>query len=220
MARRKKKPQYGLVKNAALLLSGIAIGLVLYMLIFPNNAMAPHASSNELNEINNRFSTGDYRMDQYYAFKVMAPKSYVASTDQMLGSYLLVGGMAPPRLLLSKNQQVFVNDEGDFLSKVWEYNPNDCISIWTTGGLETIEDWLDLPGLEIGKLNNREEIQVGSRKAEVYRLSRSDGNVYAGFMPIESEHGISYFFRTCNENNKEDFINVIKSLKLRSEGSM
>jgi hypothetical protein len=219
MPRGKKKPNYSFVKNAILLLSGIAIGIVVYMLIFPNRAMAPEGSGG-LNEINNKYSTGDFRIDQYYAFRIMAPKDYIATTDQMLGSYLLVGGIAPPRLFLNKNEQIFVGENGDFLSRVWKYNENDCISIWTGAGLSTIEEWLNFPGLETGRLGNKEEVFAGEKKAEVYKLSLSQGSTYVGFMPIESEHGISYFFRTCNENNKTDLINVIKSLKLRSEGGI
>lgn len=219
MPKGKRKPNYSFVKNAILLLSGIALGIIIYMIIFPNSAMAPDESSG-LNEINNKYSTGDFRIDQYYAFKVMAPKNYIATTDQMLGSYLLVGGIAPPRLFLNKNRQLLVNDRENFLSKVWKHSKNDCISIWTGAGLTTIEQWLNFPSLEVGKLGNREEVFAGEKKAEVYKLSLSKGTIYVGFMPIESEYGISYFFRTCNENNKTDFINVIKSLKLRSEGGI
>lgn len=217
-ARKKKTPEYA--KSLMLLLSGILIGVLTLAVIFPNKVKAPTSNQEGINEINNTFHTGDSRLDQYFSFKINAPKEYLATTDQMLGSYLLVGGMAPPRLFLNKNTQVLVNDEGDFLSMAWKYNKNDCISIWTAGGLSSVDEWLDLPSLEIGRLGDKEEIKLEKRDAEIYKLSRSDGTVFVGFMPVESEQDVSYFFRTCNENNKQDLINIIKSLRLRIDGGI
>lgn len=216
----RKKKQIEFAKNAILLLSGVVIGILILLLIYPNKVAAPGTTAEGMNEINNTFSSGDARIDDYFAFKISAPKEYFASTDQMLGSYLTVGGMAPPRLVLSKSQQILGDDNGDFLSKVWNHNQNDCISIWTTGGLSKVDEWLDLPSREIGELSEKENVKSGSRNADVYKLKLKNGNIYVAFMPIKNDFSTSYFFRTCNENNKEDLINVIKSLKLRIDGGI
>jgi len=219
-SKQKRNQQAEFAKNAILFLSGIVIGILVILVMYPNRITTSSSSKEGNNEINNTFSSGDSRIDDYFAFKINAPKDYFATTDQMLTSYLTMGGMAPPRLVLSKNSQLLGDDSGNYLNKVWNYNSNDCMSIWTTGGLSSIEEWLDLPSLEIGELSNKESIKSGSRNIDIYKLKVKSGNVYVAFMPIKNDFSTSYFFRTCNENNKEDLVNVIKSLKLRIDGGI
>ncbi len=220
LSKRKRKKQADFAKNAILLLSGMVIGILIILLIYPNKEIVSSEFKEGGNEINNTFSSGDSRIDDYFAFKIIAPKEYLATTDQMLSSYLTQGGMAPPRLVLNKNHQIMGTDNGDFIGKVWSYNANDCISIWTTGGLSSIEQWLDLPSLEIGELSGKETIKSGTRNVDLYNLKLKNGNIFVAFMPIKNNFSTSYFFRTCNQNNKEDLVNVIKSLKLRIDGGI
>lgn len=218
--KTKVNKQAEFAKNAILLLSGVVIGILLLLFIFPNKVKAPTKSLEGMNEINNRISTGDSRIDDYFAFKISAPKYYFASTDQMLSSYLTMGGMAPPRLFLNRNTQILGNDSENFPEEVWNYSTNDCISIWTTGGLSSVKEWLDLPGLEIGELSDKEIIKNKDREVELYKLKLEKGNIYVAFMPIKNEYSTSYFFRTCNENNKQDLKNIINSLRLRIDGGL
>jgi hypothetical protein len=68
-----------------------------------------------------------------------------------------------------------------------------------------------------GELKNQEILEIGSRKALLYLRSMTSGNIYTAFLPIGDKNGTSYYFYTCNINNKTDFINVIKSMKFRGD---
>ena len=219
-SKRKRKQQADFAKSAILFLSGIVIGILVILVMYPNKVTTSSGPKEGSNEINNTFSSGDARIDDYFAFKITAPKEYLATTDQMLSSYLTQGGMAPPRLVLNKNQQIAGTDNGDFINKVWNYNANDCVSIWTTGGLGSIQECLDLSSLEIGELSNKEITKAGKRDVDLYSLKLKNGNIYVAYMPIKNNFSTSYFFRTCNQNNKEDLVNIIKSLKIRIDGGI
>lgn len=155
-------------------------------------------------------------MDQpdYFGFNVVVPYSYLATSDEMLVSYDSQGGMAPPRLILMKGYQVI--GENDYYDLVTS-NPSDvCIAIWTTMGYNSADDWLSNRSLS-EKLEDKEELAIGTRTAEVYKATNGSNDLFVGFLPIGDENETSYFFNTCNTSNKSDLIDVMKSLKLRSD---
>ena len=41
-----------------------------------------------------------------------------------------------------------------------------------------------------------------------------------GFLPIGDKDSTTYFFNSCNTNNKEDFLNVMRSIKFRGDLNM
>ncbi|OGE14705.1 hypothetical protein A3F00_03505 [Candidatus Daviesbacteria bacterium RIFCSPHIGHO2_12_FULL_37_11] len=147
----------------------------------------------------------------YFRGQITAPSSYYVTTDDMLTSYDSQGGMAPPRLILMKRFQVF--------SKYYDSinNPsNECIAIWSTNGFRSADDWNNNLTQFEGKLNNKEEFTIGTRTAEVYEVVKKGGNLFIGFLPIGNNH-TTYYFNTCNPNNKSDLLSVMKSIKFRGD---
>ena len=55
----------------------------------------------------------------------------------MLEDYNSQGGMAPPRLILMKNHQVFNNNYHELMNN----SANDCIVIFSTMSLNSINEW-------------------------------------------------------------------------------
>lgn len=199
---------------------GIILGIVIFGLLILPHAQAP-APSKLHNTIINLSSTGDEKMDLYFRAQITAPSSYFVTDDQMLDSFDSQGGMAPPRLVLMKNYQLIPNDKHEnYLKDIWDYNKNDCISIWSTGGFSSVDEWTQLSGQgnKYGKSDYYETIKVGNRSAQLYKLKLRDGSIYVAYMPVSTENGgVSYFFMTCNENNKQDLASVIKSIKFRKD---
>ena len=216
----KQKTSNNPLKYIALLLAGFLLGFLLYNIVFPNKASAPKSSGGGgKNEISVGFSSGDATTDRYFQFKIDAPKSYSASSDQLLTNYLSQGGMAPPRLILNKGDQYFWDQDNKYLDKILSFGQEECISIWTTGGFGSIKDWLFLPYNQNVKLGQKEEVKIGKRTAELYKMSVVGGSVYAAYLPIDSANKYSYFFRTCNDKNKGDLEDIMKSLKLRVDAN-
>lgn len=164
--------------------------------------------SNRFNQINlNNFNL------EYFVSQVTAPSSYYATDDNMLTAYDSQGGMAPPRLILSKGQQIIDN----YYQKITEELKNDCIVIWSTRSFESVDDWNKSVTQFEGNLLNPEQISVGSRQASVYTLHMTSKDIYVGYLPIGNKENTSYYFHTCNTNNKSDFESVIKSIKFLSD---
>ena len=164
-------------------------------------------TSNGTVAINMTGSTADF-----FTGQVTAPTSYFATDDNMLISFDSQGGMGPPRLILMKNRQVLGSDS--YFDIVTEETIDDCIVIWSTNGMDYIEAWVNGNILDYaGELTDEEVIPIGTRSATLYTAA----DRYVGLLPIGNEEDTSYFFHTCNLNNKADFINVMKSLKLRQD---
>lgn len=219
MAKIKQNNQNFL--NSILIFAlGIILGTVVFGLLILPHAQAP-TSSKLNNNIINLSSTGDEKMNLYFRAQIIASSSYFVTDDQMLSSYDSQGGMAPPRLVLMKNYQFLPNEKQEnYLKDIWDYNKNDCISIWSTGGFSSVDEWTQLSGQEnkYGKSDFYETIEVGNRSAQLSKLKLRDGSIYVAYMPVSTENGgVSYFFMTCNENNKQDLVSVIKSIKFRKD---
>jgi hypothetical protein len=151
----------------------------------------------------------------YWKAQVFAPSNYYATDDEMLDSYDSQGGMAPPRLILMKNHQVVFNE--DYFKEISSGN-NDCIMIWSTGGFSSIDEWTNNILNNNGSLSNKESLTIDNRIATIYLLSGNNNKIFVGFLPVSNTNGrVSYFFNTCNTNNKSNFIDIIKSIKFTGD---
>ncbi len=155
----------------------------------------------------------------YFRAQVTAPGTYYATDDNMLVDYGSQGGGAPPRLILTKDHQVASNaNKGlpDYINLL-EHSTSDCIIIWSTNGFSSLHDWnVNIMNLK-EKLTDYEALQIGKRSAETYTTRSTKGDIYVAYLPIHNKDNTSYFFNTCNTNNKEDFLSVIESLKFRED---
>lgn len=154
---------------------------------------------------------------KYFSAQVTAAGSYWATDDNMLEPYNSQGGMAPPRLILMKNYQVLVTPDNGYFLDFLKDSKNDCIAIWATNGESSIEDWQSGILQIKGNIQNPEQITVGSRKATLYLLKEESKESYIAYLPIENTDKTSYYFYTCNLNNKSDFVRVIQSIKFRGD---
>ncbi len=212
----KTKKNQNLIKILLIFILGFFLGILIFGFLILPHAIAPSTSKINSNVIN-LSSTGDEKMDLYFKAQITAPSSYFVTDDQMLASYDSQGGMAPPRLILMKNYQYIPDAKKEnYLKEIWDYNKNDCISIWSTGGIGSVDEWTQTIGQgKYGKSETHDVIKVGERSAQLYKLKLNPGSIYVAWMPVSSlsEGGVSYFFITCNENNKEDLVSIIKSIK-------
>jgi len=160
----------------------------------------------------------------FFKSQIEAPPNYYITDDEMLSDFASQGGMAPPRLILMKSNQVLGSQ--NYFKIVTSESKNDCITIWSTMGMDSIESWVSLVNLNNSnsnsaniKLSSKENFKIGKREATVYFLS-GIRNVYVGFLPIGDKDSTTYFFNSCNTNNKEDFLNVMRSIKFRGDLNM
>lgn len=150
----------------------------------------------------------------YFKGQISAPNDYFATDDNMIEPYNTQGGMAPPRLILMKGYQVTADNYWNNIHQ----SKNDCIVINSTNGENSINDWNSLVGFGFKEiLTENEKISVGVRSAQIYTLNKKDGDIYVGFLSIGNKDNTSYYFHSCNANNKTDFINVIQSIKFRDD---
>lgn len=159
---------------------------------------------------------------KYFISQITAPGDYFATDDNMLESYLSQGGMAPPRLILMKNYQVAagaMEDQSNY-DAIFHQLKNDCIAIWSTNGFTSIDDWNSNITQFKGPLSENQNIAVGKRTAHMAMMSTSQGNIYVAFLSIGNKDNTSYYFNTCNTNNKSDFVQVIQSIKFRNDASL
>jgi len=159
---------------------------------------------------------------KYFISQITAPGDYFATDDNMLESYLSQGGMAPPRLILMKNYQVSagaMEDQSNY-DAIFHQLKNDCIAIWSTNGFTSIEDWNSNITQFKGPLSENQNIAVGKRTAHMAMMSTSQGNIYVAFLSIGNKDNTSYYFNTCNTDNKSDFVQVIQSIKFRDDVSL
>lgn len=157
-----------------------------------------------------------------FSAQVDAPSFYYVTDDDMITFYGSQGGMAPPRLILNKNFQFL--DTENYYKFVTTPSTNDCINIWSTGSISDIESWIGLLGLNGSNadsskihLSEKESFNVGKRTADIYKLTEEKGEILVGFIKIGDKFSTSYFFNSCNTNNKTDLINLIKSIKFRGD---
>ncbi len=123
--------------------------------------------------------------------------------------------MAPPRVILMRKYQVTTRN----YMKALEKTDDDCVAVWSTNGFTSIDDWMSLTG-HTGTLTDLIYVPINKRKAIVYRLKEADDDIFVGYLPIRNSDDTSYFFHTCNAQNKQDLLWVIRSLKFRDDLSL
>jgi hypothetical protein len=82
-------------------------------------------------------------------------------------------------------------------------------------GFKTVNDWNTVTGFT--EYTKKEDLKIGNRTAEIYKTNNGLSDLYVGFLPIRDENDTSYLFTTCNNSNKKDLIDIVSSLKLRSD---
>ncbi len=160
----------------------------------------------------NFFSPGDEKRLAYFKGQITASSEYLVSSDDMVTYYGTQGGMAPPRLILTKSYQALPKKDYTDYSYM-DFGDNDCILVWSTNGFSTIEEWGETTESFDGGLENKEPVNINSRIADVYRTTNKGKGKYVAYLPIGNTDGTSYFFETCNLNNRNDLENIIKSIK-------
>ena len=156
------------------------------------------------------------KRDDFFGGAIIVPPGYFVTNDSMLVSYASQGGMAPPRVILMKGYQVL--GEEAYYDAVTKNPSHECIAMWTTGGVGSIDAWESDILQFMGKRIEKTDISVGKRNAQVYTLEKKEGNIYEAMLQVsEKNGGTTYYFNTCNTKNKQDFTHVISSLKLRAD---
>lgn len=148
----------------------------------------------------------------YFTAELKVPAGYYATDDDMLTAYDSQGGMAPPRLILMRNDQV----HSDSFMEAIQKPDDDCVVVWSTQDFDDVNDWTELIGLT-GLLTEQQFVPTNERKAVTYRMTKTDREIYVGFLPVNNADNTTYFFHTCNTENKKDFVSVIQSLKFRDD---
>lgn len=151
----------------------------------------------------------------FSGFNIEIPYSYYVTSDEMLVSYDSQGGMAPPRLILMKGYQVMGED--DYMDHILNNPSFPCVAIWSTRAFEDGNDWNNLITQSKSPLSEIETINVGSRSAQIFETSNEFGKLYSGFLPINDAEQTSYYLHTCNDTNKSDLIDIMKSFKFRGD---
>jgi hypothetical protein len=159
----------------------------------------------------------------FFNTQLVAPDDYYATDDTMLAAYTSQGGMAPPRLVLMKGNQLL--DAEKYREQVFGFSENDCIVIWTTNSGLAVEEWesswpylTEFWGDTItGPISEKEEVKIGNRTGYIYKMKKEKGEIYVGGLSIGNTEGTSYTFNTCNTKNKSEFISVLQSLKFAGD---
>ena len=208
-----------LKKNKALLITLlIFLGFVLFIFCAVQNKSRFHHtySYNKSNQETIKVNMSAVP-NEYFGAQVTSPGDYFVSTDSMLTAYNTQGGIAPPRIILMKGYQV-TNSE-TYYKEVTDNPKHECIAVWATGGFSSIDDWsssiLQLPE---GDVSENTTVKVGDREATVRKKTVDGKAIYEAYVQVSTaDGGVSYYLNTCNAENKEDFLNVLKSLKIRAD---
>lgn len=176
------------------------------------------SKSNIINVVNMSALQLDNRPDAtFFGFQIRYPSKYVVTTDEMITSYITQGGQAPPRMILTEGKQPLdstLSNEGyiDY-SKVLN-GQQDCVAIWTTLGISSFNQWRDnvLYGKTVQVLNTKEE------KHGKYTFSVEDvmiGSIKRTEALLRLPQNVTYYFHTCNMNNRSDLQFILDNLAVK-----
>lgn len=217
-------PMSNLWKIAFLILFGFAlIGSVLgtYLLIkkgetkitSPSTKLSNAINQKELLVVNSHSSIQDER-GSYFTFQVKYPSEYLVTSDDMVTSYVSQGGMAPPRLIFTKDTQPL----GEYTYwDIWSSN-GDCILVWSTSGWDSIEDFQTHGNAsEPPQTISQEQVTIsGNYQADkrIVKYSDRQSNNLEAFVQLPET--VAYFFQTCNMNSEEDLEILLSNFKVRA----
>jgi len=165
-------------------------------------------------EVNSFSDAGGETNTKYSTFQIKYNSSYFVTSDEMLTDYKSQGGSAAPRLVLSTDIQPLgtVNYE-----KLLSQNDGKAITIWSTIGLDNIEEWLDQRGITNPVTVSEEEITVGDYVFEKMVLS-SDAksqNIVVAYLALPNDY--SYFFETNNTSAEKDLVFMLNNFDMRGD---
>jgi len=155
----------------------------------------------------------------YLTFQLKYPSKYFVTSDDMVTFYGTQGGMAPPRLIFTRDTQPL--GEKTYWD-VWN-SGEDCIIVWSTTGFDSIEDFQNTKNPKNGsakppKIISKEEITIlGGYQADkrVVKYSHKQSNNIDVFVRFPED--VAYFFQTCNMNSEKDLEILLNNLKIRAD---
>ena len=153
----------------------------------------------------------------YLTFQVKYPSKYFVTSDDMITSYVSMGGMAPPRLAFTVGRQWLYrySKDGSWFPGIGD--EEDCILIWSTCGWDLIEDFqthgsAGKPPRTISQKN----IKIDDYKIDrrVVRYENSESNNVEAFIKLPER--VAYFFQTCNTNSEKDLDVMLETFDVRA----
>lgn len=163
--------------------------------------------------VNSHSSIEDER-GPYFTFQLKYPSKYFTTSDDMVSSYITQGGMAPPRLIFTKNIQPLGEDT---YWDIWN-SSEDCLLVWSTSGFDSIEDFQNNRStVGLPKTISQEQVTLlGSYQADkrVVKYSEKESNNLEVFVQLPET--VAYFFQTCNMNSEEDLQVLLDNFKVRA----
>ena len=214
---KKGNPVKGIlfVFGAIVLIAAGAFGYMILQeqLAVDNNEEITETTTETL-AVNSFSYEGDETNTKYSIFQVKYNSRYFVTSDDMLTSYKTQGGSAAPRLLFSTDIQPLgtVN-----YVKLLSQNNGQTIAIWSTIGLDNIEEWLDQRGITNPITVSEEEITVGEYVFEKMTLS-SDAksqNFVVAYLALPNDY--SYFFETNNTSAEKDLVFMLNNFDMRGD---
>lgn len=172
------------------------------------------AKQEELLTVNAHTSIDDER-GPYFTFQLKYPSKYLVTSDDMVTSYITQGGMAPPRLVFTKNTQPLGKST---YWDVWDGN-EDCILVESTSGWNSIEDF-QIHGntaAEPPETVKQEQITIlGNLEADRRVVKYKDKQTNNLEVFVQLPETVAYFFQTCNMNSEEDLDILLNNFKVRA----
>jgi hypothetical protein len=156
--------------------------------------------------------------DNGFGYSIKYPEKYQVTTGDEIVYKGSQGGMAPPLLFLTEGYRPLAENDADDKNYTTRYQKvikrgANCILVWSTKGFPEIERWEEMLYYQQPFKIISESIEnIGSLNFTTRQLE----NVY-GSEILESYVNFgeqSYYFNTCNQNNKSDLETVLSSFKL------
>lgn len=146
----------------------------------------------------------------YGKFQLKYNPKYFATSGDMLTPYDTLGGMAPPVLTFTPKKQAF------------SYEGNDYISIYSTLGFDSFEDWIDLlnSDLDYNVINeweiDKEDFIISKKSIEIEGTNPSI--LFIAYISLPER--TSYFFECGSAVSEKDFDQMLNSFKIREFAEM
>ncbi|HVZ11545.1 MAG TPA: hypothetical protein VG965_00815 [Patescibacteria group bacterium] len=179
------------------------------------------SSTKTINGFSTDYKNPDY---SYMMYHIQYPADYYATSPQMISGYLSAGGGGLPSILLLKGHQLTGDPNGTDRIVGMDTDRDSCIYVFQNFA-EAIPLFMGQPnGINEENVIKTEEITAGKWKMQFrtikYGYGGRDGllskEFYEGAILVHDS--VNYIFRTCNLNNKEDFLSTAASLDVRGPG--
>jgi hypothetical protein len=136
----------------------------------------------------------------------------------MLTNYNSQGGGAPPRLSLTVGVQPVQGNPSIF--DVLRAGDQDCITIWSTLGFQSIGDWEtgSTLGLGTSTVISSAMQHLGAFTFLVREVTfPGSASIHRFEAFVQLPQNLSYFFLTCNAHSRSDLTTVLTSFGVRTQ---